>query len=65
MKNEIDPTKADILIVEEVCQILRISKSKIYDMVQSGEIAHVNFNGCIRFRRYDINQYIERCVISR
>jgi excisionase family DNA binding protein len=48
-----------ILTAGEVAKILRISKSKVYRMMQQGEIPSVKFGRTSRVRHQDLNDFIQ------
>ena len=59
----------DILTVTEVAFLLRISKSKVYELTngrtRSGDtrdnpLPVVRFGSCVRFRRSDVETWIEK-----
>ena len=47
--------------VAEVQEILRIGKSRAYQLVQSGEIPHVRIGKLLRVRATDLDAYVESC----
>ena len=47
-----------ILTPEEVAQILKISKSKVYRMMQLGEIPSIRFGRTARVSREDLDNFI-------
>lgn len=48
-----------ILTAGEVAKILRISKSKVYRMMQQGEIPSVKFGRTSRVRHQDLDDFIQ------
>lgn len=47
--------------VAEVQQMLKIGKSRAYQLVQSGEIPHVKIGRLLRVRADDLETYVESC----
>jgi len=52
------PRQSSILTASEVADILRISKSKAYRMIQQGEIPAVHFDRTTRVRRQDLDEFV-------
>ncbi len=46
----------------EVAQRLRISRAKVYWMIQRGEIPSVKMGRNVRVRQRDMEEYIRRCL---
>ena len=51
-----------ILTIPEVAEYLKISKSKMYYLVQRGTIPHVRIGRNVRIRKVDLDQWIEEKV---
>ena len=51
-----------IYTIPEVAVYLKISKSKIYSMVQRGLIPHVRIGKNVRIRETDLKKWVERQV---
>ena len=47
--------------VAEVQEILRIGKSRAYQLVQSGEIPSVRIGRLLRVRADDLERYLKSC----
>jgi excisionase family DNA binding protein len=47
--------------VAEVQGMLKIGKSRAYQLVQSGEIPHVRIGKLLRVRATDLDAYLESC----
>jgi len=57
----------DLLTINEVAAILKVSKSLVYGMIASGKIAcHRigNGRGAIRVRNEDLEQFIAHCRVE-
>ncbi len=50
----------EILTLPEVAQLLKVAEKTIYTMAQRGEIPVFKVRGQWRFRRADLDQWIER-----
>lgn len=50
----------ELLTVDEVCEILKVSRPTVYRMVESRAIGFCRY---IRFRRSDIDAYIADCLV--
>lgn len=48
-----------LLSSAEVCTLLRISRTTLWRIVRSGELRKVKVRGGIRFRRRDVERYVE------
>ena len=63
-----DRTPSQLLTVGEVAEWLNVSKSLVYQLVESGMIAvHRvgNGRGAVRFSKQDVEEYLVRCRKSR
>ena len=60
-KNQATPFRQkEILTAEEVADILRISKAKVYQMMRVGEIPSVKFGRTSRVRLEDLSNFIQQ-----
>ncbi len=50
----------DILTIPEVAAYLKISKAKIYLMVQRGELPHIKIGKNVRVRQSDLQGWLEK-----
>lgn len=50
----------EILTLPEVAQLLKVADKTVYTMAQRGEIPAFKVRGQWRFKRADLNQWIER-----
>lgn len=55
-----DPNR--ILTVKEAASILRVSKSKLYQMVKEGKVPHVSLGGRIIFPEAKLMEWINASV---
>lgn len=51
-----------LLTGTEVAQRLRISRAKVYMLIQRGEIPSVKMGRNVRVRQRDMEEYIRRCL---
>lgn len=51
-----------LLTGTEVARQLRISRAKVYWLIQRGEIPSVRMGRNVRVRQRDIEEYIRRCL---
>ena len=47
------------LKANEVARILNISRSLVYNLIQTGKIPHIRINQSVRVRQDDLNKFIE------
>ncbi len=47
-----------VLTVDEVASLLRVSRWRVYELVQSGSIPHVRLGRTLRFSREALRQWI-------
>lgn len=47
------------MTVREVCAALSLGRSKVYDMIQRGDIPSVRFGGSVRVPRHAFERWIE------
>jgi excisionase family DNA binding protein len=60
---QVAPTGPNLILTAgEVAKILRISKSKIFRMIQVGEIPSVKFGRTSRVRHQDLDDFIQNHV---
>ena len=48
-----------LLKASEVARILNISRSLVYNLIQTGKIPHIRINQSVRVRQDDLNTFIE------
>jgi excisionase family DNA binding protein len=54
-----------LLTIQETCDILRIKKSKLYEMMRGGEIPFIKVRQATRFEKDAIAAYIDSRRIGR
>jgi len=50
----------EIFTIPEVARYLKLSKSKVYYLVQNGEIPHLKIGRNVRIRENDLKRWIEK-----
>lgn len=50
----------EILILSEVAQLLKVAQKTVYTMAQKGELPAFKVRGQWRFKRVDLDQWIEQ-----
>jgi excisionase family DNA binding protein len=53
----------NIYTIPEVAEYLKISKSKVYALVQQGKIPHVRIGRNVRIRETDLKRWIEKNAV--
>lgn len=48
-----------LLTTQEICELLRVPKTYIYWLTHSRRIPHIKLGGHLRFRRSDIDMWLE------
>ncbi|MDO9545978.1 MAG: helix-turn-helix domain-containing protein [Pelolinea sp.] len=48
-----------LLKASEVARILNISRSLVYNLIQTGKIPHIRISQSVRVRQDDLNKFIE------
>lgn len=51
----------ELMTAKELCKLLKVSKSWVCRPVRNGLIAHYRLGPLVRFRRDDVEAYIEKC----
>lgn len=54
-----------LLKIPAVAGILSMSKSKVHELVRTGDIPSVRIDKCVRVRQSDLEAFIERRMTSR
>ena len=55
---------SEILTIPEVAQYLKLSVSKVYAMVQHGEIPHIRIERNVRIRESDLQKWIAKKTVT-
>jgi excisionase family DNA binding protein len=56
--------KDEILTMPEVAQLLKIAGKTVYSMAQKGQLPAFKVGGQWRFKRFDIDQWIEQQKVA-
>jgi len=48
-----------LLTIQEICELLRVPKSYVYNLTHSKRIPHIKINGHLRFRQSHIENWLE------
>lgn len=59
MDNYTQPATADLYKVSVICEKTGLSRSKVYQLIQSGALPSVKIDGSRRIRRTDFETWIE------
>ncbi len=54
----------EILTIPEVARYLKLSKSKVYGLVATGEIPHIRIGRNVRIREADLEKWLETSLSS-
>ena len=49
----------EFLTIDELSELLSLKKSTLYHLVECGQLTHFKFGRLIRFRRDDVNRWLE------
>jgi len=58
-------SKEGLLSIGQLAQRLNISRARVYQMAQDGEIPGIKVGSLWRFREQDIDDYLDRNVNTR
>jgi excisionase family DNA binding protein len=50
----------ELLTPDQLCSLLHVRKSWIYDQVEAGRLPHLRLGNQLRFRRADLAEYLRR-----
>ena len=54
------PMRDEILTLPEVAQLLKVAEKTVYSMAQKGQLPAFKVGGQWRFKRVDLDQWIEQ-----
>jgi len=49
---------ADLLTLQEVCELLKVTKAYVYSLTHQKRIPHIKMMGHLRFRKSDIEKWL-------
>ena len=52
------PEGANLLTLEEVCKLLKVSKAYIYSLTHQKRIPHIKMMGHLRFRKCEMDDWL-------
>lgn len=53
---------SDLYRVEEVARILRVGRTKVFDLIRSGALVSVKIGGCRRIPARAVDAYVTRLL---
>ena len=60
MANQLSTTVSEELLTpEEVCQLLKVKRSYLYDLTHRNQIPHLKLGRHLRFRRRELESWLE------
>jgi excisionase family DNA binding protein len=63
MRNGDDPQ--ELLRVDQAGQLLKLSRAKVYQLMQAGQLEYVQLDGCRRIPRQALQELIERKTVRQ
>lgn len=63
--SQCEGTAMKLMTVKQLEELTGISKSKLYDLVESGELAHYRIGGSVRVSAEQWSEYLESCRHGR
>jgi excisionase family DNA binding protein len=60
-KTKKTPLLAPLLDAQALCALLLVSRDTVYRLVERGELPCLKIGGQLRFRRDDVEDYVNRC----
>jgi excisionase family DNA binding protein len=54
----------ELMTAQELCKLLKVSKPWPYRAAKKGLIPHYRMGNLVRFRRTDVEAYIEKCRVE-
>ena len=49
-----------LLTIKQICEILQVSRSTVYEWVHIGFIPHYKYPGGLRFRESEVDRWLRR-----
>ena len=53
-----------LLTIKEVAEKLQVSESKVYSLVQRGELPSYQIGSCRRISQEDLNKFLMQCRVD-
>jgi excisionase family DNA binding protein len=54
----------EFMTVPEACRVVRLSRAKVYQLMDAGELAFAKFGRARRIPRRSLEKYVERCMVG-
>lgn len=54
----------NFLTVKNVCELLQLSERKVRELIARGDLATYKFDGAVRIRESDLNEYVSSRLVS-
>ena len=54
----------NLMTVEDVAALLKVEKQLVYKLKRDRKIPFIKIGGVIRFRRIDVDQWIEQSIVK-
>ena len=54
----------NLMTVEDVAALLKVEKQLVYKLKRDRKIPFIKIGGVIRFRRADVDQWIEQSIVK-
>ena len=59
-----DHQNTNLMTVEDVAALLKVEKQLVYKLKRDRKIPFIKIGGVIRFRRVDVDQWIEQSIVK-
>lgn len=59
-----DHQDTNLMTVEDVAALLKVEKQLVYKLKRDRKIPFIKIGGVIRFRRVDVDQWIEQSIVK-
>ena len=59
-----DHQDTNLMTVEDVAALLKVEKQLVYKLKRDRKIPFIKIGGVIRFRRVDVDEWIEQSIVK-
>mgnify|MGYP000849891709 CR=1 len=59
----VDVGEEELMTVQEVCGLLKVTKDWLYDQVEARQIPHVRLGRHVRFHPAQLRAYLQECSV--
>ena len=59
-----DHQDTNLMTVEDVAELLKVEKQLVYKLKRDRKIPFIKIGGVIRFRRVDVDEWIEQSIVK-